>query len=227
MNIYEKVKFILKIIYEAGSVCVFIFLIRWLFLLLSKNPDKKKRHKTAKVLLLFFIISFTAIVADVVISAKQYAKPVDINDLPKFNVTSDNLKNGVWDEQIGAKHGNVSPELSWDKNEYAAKYAIVMIDHDGNDWLHWFALTDKTSVDEGTFNGENNGYVGPYPPSGTHNYTVYVFALKGDTNNPDIQLDKGGTELKDIIDQLNSGRYDNDYNNIKSVGIIEGSYSAD
>lgn len=195
-------------------------------MLISKSPDKKRRADVAKAMLIAVAIAIASMFLHFVVAVKQYANPIDVGGLPTFNVTSDNLHDGVWDEKIGAKHGNISPQLSWDKVDGAAMYGILMIDYDGSNWLHWFAKIDNTQVKEGAYKDKNDGYIGPYPPSGTHNYTVYVFALKGDTYNIDIQLDKGGADIDDIANQLDNG-ITTDYRNVLSVGIIEGSYSAD
>ena len=59
-----------------------------------------------------------------------------------------------------------------------------MIDPDGNNWIHLISGTltkeevvqgEITQVNKGT---SDTGYIGPYPPAGTHSYDVYVFALK-------------------------------------------------
>lgn len=256
MDIYDIIKLILTIIYVISSLLGFIFIVWWLVMFLSRNPDKKKRNNIAKVILISFITTVISLFAHFILAVKQYSRPLDISTLPTFNVTSDDLHEGVWYDKIGDKHGNLSPELSWDKVTSAEKYAIVMIDHDGNNWLHWFSiidsemddnksnnitdnnvnesndnagdndLNDKIIVSTGLYNNIDNGYVGPYPPSGTHNYTVYVFALIGDTYSLNIQLDKGGTDLQSIVEQLDSGLY-TDYHNIIAVGTLEGSYSAD
>lgn len=267
MDIYDIIKLILTIIYVISSLLGFIFIVLWLIMFLSRNPDKKKRNNIAKVILVSFVITVISMFTHFVVAVKQYSSPLDISTLPTFDITSDDLHGGVWDKKIGAKHDNLSPQLSWDKVSSAEKYAIVMIDHDGNDWLHWISIIDNESADDknngisndsknkisnnnknnnlagsnntgdkiagniinvqsGTFDSYDNGYVGPYPPSGKHNYTVYVFALIGDTYSLDFQLDKGGTDLENIISQLDSGLY-TDYHNIVAVGTIEGSYSAE
>ena len=241
MDIYHIIKLILTIIYITSSLLGFIFLIWWLAMFISRNPDLKKRSNIAKGLLITVIISVFSMFVHFVVAVKQYSGPLDISKLPTFNVSSSDLHDGAWDEKIGAKHGNISPELTWDKVNYAGKYAIIMIDHGGNNWLHWISIVDDSNDDDnnneddkdlnvtipsGAYNNIDDGYVGPYPPSGTHSYTIYVFALQGDTYNLNFQLDKGGTDLQNIVDQLNSGVY-TDYNNIVAVGIIEGNYSAD
>ena len=210
-------KILLSIYFSAftvGAICFF----RWIFLFFSRDPDKIKRKKTAKILLGSVVIAVLSIVVHFVVSVKQYTQTVDIAKLPTFKVTSDNLHDGVWDEKIGAKHGNISPMLSWDKVENARKYLVVMIDYDGNNWLHLVYLTDDTVLDEGAVT-EKDGYVGPYPPSGTHNYTVYVFALNGDTYALDYKLDSGGTDFQKLTDQINFG-VTTDYDKMSKVADL-------
>ena len=218
----EIIKRVLSIIYWCAFGVGAISFFRWIFLFLSRNPDKVKREKTAKVLLISVGVAALSMVVHFAVAVKQYSQSIDIADLPTFTVTSDNLHEGVWDEKIGAKHGNVSPKLSWDKVENANKYMVVMIDYDGDNWLHWMYLTDDTVLDEGAVT-DKDGYVGPYPPTGTHKYTVYVFALNGDTRNIDYTLDSGGTDFQKLVEQINSG-ITTDYDNIIAVGIIEGEY---
>ena len=110
----------------------------------------------------------------------------DWAELDELTVTSENLQNGVWDDSIAntERGRNLSPQLSWEKAETAQAYVIYMIDPDGNNWIHLISGTltkeevakgEITSINKGTC---GTGYIGPYPPAGTHSYEVYVFALK-------------------------------------------------
>lgn len=106
--------------------------------------------------------------------------------IDELTVTSENLQNGVWDDSIAntERGKNLSPQLSWEKAENAQAYVIYMIDPDGNNWIHLISGTlSKEEVVQGEITQVNNGtsdtgYIGPYPPAGTHSYEVYVFALK-------------------------------------------------
>ena len=229
MNIYNIIKMILSVIALAAFVVETIYLIKWLVMFISRNPDKEKRNRTAIITVIAFAVFGLSLFLSLAVSIKQYTKPFDLSQAPTFTVQSDSLKDGVWDEEIGAKHGNKSPELHWDSVENAPIYAIVMIDPDGNNWLHWAVSSKDSNVALGEFsseNGDNLGYVGPYPPSGTHTYDVYIFALKGESRGLSVQLDKAGADLDTIANDLNSGLY-TDYDNIISYGKISGTYSAD
>lgn len=223
MDIYQITKLVLTIIFAACSLFAVVCLIRWIIMVILKNPDKKKRVNTAKATLIAAAIAVIAMIAHFMVAVKQYDIPIGMKELPTFNITSDNLHDGVWDEKVGAKHGNVSPQLSWNKVDGAAAYAIVMIDNDGNNWLHWAVKIDDTQVEEGHFKDKSEGYVGPYPPSGSHYYTIYVIALKDDAVNYDVQLDKGNADIAQIFSQLDSGS-NTEQSNIIAMGSLVGSY---
>jgi len=74
-------------------------------------------------------------------SIEESTEDADIaeGEIQDMKVTSESLKNGVWNEKITNTYAgeNVSPELSWNKVDGAAEYAIYMIDPDGHNWLHW------------------------------------------------------------------------------------------
>ena len=225
MDGYGVVKGILSIVALAAFLSEVVFLVKWLIMLIKRNRDKKRSRYAAIALVSFFVFGL-CLVAFFAISLKQYTNEFSIDKLPSFQVQSDSLKDGVWDRTIGFKVDNKSPELHWDKVSGATVYAILMIDPDGNNWLHWLSYTEKTSVELGEFSGADKGFVGPYPPSGTHNYDVYVFALKGNSFGVSAALDKAGASVSDIALDLNSGEM-SEFGNIISCGKISGSFSAD
>ena len=96
-----------------------------------------------------------------------------------FELGSDNLKDGVWDNVISNTEAgeNKSPQLKWEPVDGAGLYVIYMVDPDGGNWLHWRSDGVKeTTLPVGWASAED--YVGPYPPAGsTHTYDVYVVAL--------------------------------------------------
>ncbi len=224
MDGYHIIKKVLSIIMVTGMLTMFGFLIRWIAMFLGRNPDKEKRKKTAVVVLIAMPAMVISMVLHLAVSIRQYTKPFDLNTALSFTVTSDNLKDGVWDRQIGAQNGNLSPALSWDAVEGAGEYAIIMLDQDADNWLHWIRTTSRAGVSAGQSAGEKDGYVGPYPPSGTHHYTVYVFALKGECRNLDAKLDQGGLDFDKLVSQINDG-LTTDYDNILAIGSITGEYS--
>lgn len=147
-----------------------------------------------------------------------------LDEIPQFTVTSTNLHDGKWDTVItNTEFGrNLSPQLSWKAVDGAAVYVIYMIDPDGRNWIHMKAenLT-AVSLDEGEL---ESGYVGPYPPQGTHSYEIYVFALKSRKDSYPGELD----HVSDGIDALAAllHVYENgDWGNILAYGMISGTYS--
>ena len=156
----------------------------------------------------------------------------DWAELDELTVTSENLQNGVWDDSIAntERGRNLSPQLSWEKAEHVQAYVIYMIDPDGNNWIHLISGTltkeelaqgEITSINKGT---SDIGYIGPYPPAGTHSYEVYVFALKqaktdyaGKVNTVCDGIDRIAQELN-ADDAGASG-------NIAAYGKLTGTYT--
>ena len=108
-----------------------------------------------------------------------------------LNVSSESLKDGVWDPAITDIEGtgqNLSPQISFDSVEGASYYVIYMVDESANNWVHWFATdVTQTALPLGLNVSAGGGdkeflYRGPYPPkgSGEHVYTIYVYALAGE-----------------------------------------------
>lgn len=120
-----------------------------------------------------------------------------------FALHSDSLVNGVWDDAIASVDDgeDMSPELDWPAVDGAAGYAVYMIDPDGGDWLHWLGWTSETELAAGADIGD---YIGPYPPSGTHTYVVYVFALQTRPETLPGSFDAAGNAIDDIRAQLDS-----------------------
>jgi phosphatidylethanolamine-binding protein (PEBP) family uncharacterized protein len=218
------VKIILSILAFAGVLLFVAGAIICMIMVFGRNPDQKKRDRYAKIALAGLGIGGLSMVLYFAAAIKQYST-IDIDSFPKFEVTSNNLNDGKWDAVItNTERGkNESPQLQWQPVSGATTYAVIMVDPDGSNWLHWFAVTDKTCLEQGEFIGEINGYVGPYPPSGTHHYTIYVFALKGTPFAVDEKIDFAGADIEVIAKELNSGQM-SEHNNILEVGILEGTY---
>jgi phosphatidylethanolamine-binding protein (PEBP) family uncharacterized protein len=185
--------------------------------------------------LLILIITIILVVVGIFITAvrrgadkdKKQNSELDLESFPQISISSENLHNGRWDDVISNTNlGKCqSPQLQWAAVADAAYYAVLMIDPDGNNWLHFSALTDKTSLETGEYSGAEQGYVGPYPPSGTHNYVVYVFALRESTLSLDTDVDAAGADIDEIATELNQGKSQD--NNILAVGELSGTYSAE
>ena len=156
-----------------------------------------------------------------------------------MTVSSENLKNGVWDKVItNTTDGkNLSPQLKFDKVEGADHYVIYMIDESAHNWVHWIATDVRenelpTGANTGAYaDNDTFRYVGPYPPpySGDHIYTIYVYALK---DNPeadmDFDFDKSYLGADDLYyNHLDiSGKKDdiNLYGNVLAYGYLSGTY---
>ena len=155
-----------------------------------------------------------------------------------MSISSPNLQDGRWDDVITNTDAgsNLSPEISFDNVEGAEYYVIYMVDESANYWVHWIA-TDirETTLPLGAIKDkykENADfrYVGPYPPvgSGDHEYTIYVYALKG---KPDIKAEYDFDRISlrgDYLyyDRLNVSK-DGDikeYGNVIAYGYISGVY---
>ncbi len=155
----------------------------------------------------------------------ETAKPFNITTAAIFEVTSKNLNSGVWDDVISntSRGSNASPELSWAAAEGASCYAIYMIDTSAGNWMHWkSANVTATELKQGW--AKSNEYVGPYPPSGTHTYEMYVFALKDavKTMQGNFDDENAGIEtLAKSLDKTSSGAV----GNIISYGHISGTFS--
>ena len=153
-----------------------------------------------------------------------YIKDITFSGLPSFTVTSNDVKDGHWDPKItNTKYGeNLSPDLSWDKVEGAKSYVLFMID---GDWLHMDVFTTDTSLEEGTIKRAGRGarYVGPYPPWGTHTYSVFVFALKEDMGKVGYSFNAGGNDINKMYAELDIDPKGNS-GNVIAYGRLDGNY---
>jgi len=140
-----------------------------------------------------------------------------LDNLDTFEVKSESIFYGEWIKEIGAKNGNISPELSWDKVDGANHYAILILDLDSNNiLLHGYAISDTNHLDLGALSEDE--YVGPLPPS-PHNYTAYVFAIKEEV---DLELRIGNQSLD--AESLFGLLTKDDPNNVISYGRVTASY---
>ena len=118
-----------------------------------------------------------------------------------MSVTSTAIVDGVLGDAYGKfgaqKRGSMpalSPPLTVvNPPESTVCYAVIMLDPDAKNWVHWLAanivldedglLPENASVEwaDDMVQGKNDfgktGYGGPTPPSGVHTYTITVYAL--------------------------------------------------
>jgi Raf kinase inhibitor-like YbhB/YbcL family protein len=111
----------------------------------------------------------------------------------------------------GKKEDNVSPEIWWeDPPEGTQSFALAMVDRDpvAQDFVHWLVVDltpDITMLPEGSGSGElpNQSrevktYSGPFPPSGTHDYELTVYAL--DTDHVDLPANASLQEFEEAVE---------------------------
>jgi hypothetical protein len=140
--------------------------------------------------------------------------------LPQFDISSNDLHDGVWDTVItNNDYGkNVSPQLSWEPVEGTKSYVIYMVDTSAGNWLHWRAGNiTETTLEQGS--ATESEYIGPYPPSGTHNYEIYVYAMKADVEQIPGAFDstnEGFGQFESLFDESGS---------VIAYGHISGTYT--
>ena len=157
--------------------------------------------------------------------SSTYIKKISFDNIPSFNVTSSNIYEGIWDDKItNTKYGeDLSPELTWDAVDGADRYVVIMID---GAWLHMDVFTTETHLDEGAVGRGQRGeqYVGPYPPSGTHTYSVFVFALKDEPGKVKMSFDAGGNSIDMIYSSLDKDK-DGNTGNVIAFSRLDGNYT--
>ncbi|MBO4928389.1 MAG: hypothetical protein J5379_09100 [Clostridiales bacterium] len=158
--------------------------------------------------------------------SETYITGTTFDSLSSFTVSSPQVNNGFWDTKItNTKYGeNMSPELTWDAVDGASKYVVIMID---GSWLHMDVYTTETTLVAGAFaKGERGAqYVGPYPPAGSpHTYSVFVFALKNETDDPLLLFDMGNNSIDSIYQDLDKDT-DGNTGNVIAYGRLDGNYT--
>ncbi len=154
-------------------------------------------------------------------AAEAPAEPFDPAKLPQITITSEDLHDGVWDPDITKtdKGSNRSPQLSWEPVEGAGCYAVYMVDTTASFWLHWkSADVTETTLPAGW--APANEYVGPYPPSGTHDYEIRIYALKEPVTEDKSKFDSGNNGFDDMVTAL-----DGNGGNVLAYGTLTGTYT--
>ncbi|MBO4591404.1 MAG: hypothetical protein J5684_02445 [Eubacterium sp.] len=143
-----------------------------------------------------------------------------------FELKSEDLNNGVWDDVISNtdRGSNVSPQLSWQPVEGASVYAIYMIDLTPHYWIHWISDgVTETNLKQGW--APSSDYVGPYPPEGgPHTYDIYVIALKKPVERLKGGVDSQTLKVQEFIDSTDTDAEGNT-GNIISIGHLSGTFT--
>ena len=149
----------------------------------------------------------------------------DLDSLPAFAVTSENLHDGVWDSIItNTQNGeNRSPQLAWEPVSGAAGYVVMMADTTADNWLHWKSNgVTETALPEGWASSAE--YVGPYPPNGTHSYEIFVFAVKEIPAELAGRFDDANSDASPVLESVNRSA-DGTAGNILALGRLAGTYT--
>ena len=144
--------------------------------------------------------------------------------LQQITITSENLHDGVWDDAISNtdKGENQSPQLSWEPVDGAACYAVYMVDTTATFWLHWKSADIlETNLPAGW--APETEYVGPYPPSGTHEYEIRIFALKESVAEDKSQFDRSNYNFDDLVRALDEGSSGS--GNVLAYGTLAGTFT--
>ena len=97
-----------------------------------------------------------------------------------------------------------------------------MIDTTVTYWLHWKSLNvTETELSAGAATAEE--YIGPYPPSGTHDYEIRVFALKEAVAEEQSKFDNSNAEFDQMTAALDIGS--SGAGNVLAYGTLTGSYT--
>ena len=148
----------------------------------------------------------------------------DPASLPVIALSSENLHDGVWDDAVSNtdKGTNSSPQLSWEPVGDAACYAVYMVDTTATFWLHWKSLgVTETELPAGWASADE--YVGPYPPSGTHEYEIRVFALKEQVAEDKSIFDRSNYNFDDLVKALDAGSGGS--GNVLAYGTLKGTFT--
>ena len=150
------------------------------------------------------------------------SKELDLSKLSTFELSSEDLHDGVWDTAITKTSNgeNRSPQLSWEAVDGAGCYAIFMIDTSANNWLHWKSVTGSETVLPAGW-AQSDEYVGPYPPSGTHDYEIFVLALKEQPEQIKGSFDNSNPKMLEYAKDIDGENEDN----IISYGHLMGTYT--
>lgn len=209
MSVYAIIKLIIKIFIGLAGIGFVFFTVKRM-----QGPGRVYRFASFGCFLAIILL----FVAHFAIAVVQY-NSVPPADYYEFEVTSEDVHGQYWDAAISHDKGDdLSPQLSWTPVEGASCYAVYMIDPDGNNWIHMKTLTTETKLERGAV----EDYIGPYPPSGSHRYFVYVFALREEKKLPK-KLDAPSSGIDEITSILNTGS-DSDIGNVIAWGGVAGVY---
>ena len=160
-------------------------------------------------------------------NAQDLPKNELISGYSTFEVTSENLHDGAWDDVISNtdRGSNQSPQLSWKNVDGASTYAIYMVDTTVQYFLHWIS-SDVTETDLPLGWAPQADYIGPYPPSGgPHTYDVFVIALKNPVERLMGGVNTQTLKVREFIDATDTDINGNT-GNIVAIGYLSGTFTS-
>ena len=186
----------------------------------QESPESKTAEPTTAATTVAEVQTTSAVEA--VAETTAESKELDLSKLSTFELSSEDLHDGVWDTAITktANGENRSPQLSWKPVDGASCYAVFMIDTSAGNWLHWKSVTDSETVLPAGWAPQSE-YVGPYPPSGTHDYEIYVLALKEKPERIKGSFDNSNPKMLEYAKEIDGEKEDN----IISYGHLMGTYT--
>jgi Raf kinase inhibitor-like YbhB/YbcL family protein len=115
-----------------------------------------------------------------------------MQDVGMFSLQSPAFEDGQeMDRRYGKLGQNVSPPLTWSDAPSGTKsFALAVVDRHpvARNYVHWLVAhldSDQTLLPEGAGGSDAGGglqevqpYVGPFPPSGVHDYEFTLYALR-------------------------------------------------
>ena len=148
--------------------------------------------------------------------------------MPQFEIVSEDLQDGVWNQVITEtlNGSNVSPKLSWEPVEGAECYVIYMTDTSAGNFIHWkSANVTETELPQGW--ASETDYIGPYPPPGaTHDYDIYVVALKKPVERAKGAFNTSNPNFEGNLMALDTDA-DGTTGNMIAYGYLTGTYTAE
>ena len=149
-----------------------------------------------------------------------------LEDRDTFELTSEDLDNGVWPDIISYTHigENRSPQLSWQPVDGANVYVIYMVDSNTNGFLHWKSNNvTETVLPQGWASAVD--YTGPHIGHGyTHTFDIYVMALKTPEDRLKGAVNAVNKELGSFIEEIDTDA-DGNKGNILAYGRISGTFT--
>ncbi|MBQ9066049.1 MAG: hypothetical protein IJ133_00775 [Clostridia bacterium] len=181
----------------------------------TKKPLLARKSFFAILLVAAFVFS---LFAGAVAGSRAAAEQTPLTVKCASTTSSDKLLTACAASSAGGK--NQVPALRWNAVPGAACYAVYMFDISAGNWCHWICggLT-TTEIQQGAALSGCR-YKGPYPPSGTHTYRIFVYALKEPLPSYPGAFDAKNSSISAVESKLAG-----DHHNILAKGSVDVKYA--